>query len=372
MLVFFYMNQPGALPSQAITKLISDGFVKNADEKNIRPASLDLTLTSEVYRIEQVFLPRKGEAVRDLLKLARPTLHHLSHPLEKNVTYIARIKEIMHLPSDVHCICNPKSSTGRIDIQTRVIADGVPRYDTIMPGGYSGELWTLITPKSFPVLLPPDESLSQIRFFNADTTLSYLELRDSYFASPLLYDRDARSIPFSELASDNDSSLILSVDLDMDTVGWECLGSSHVLDVSKRNFYQPTDFFQPLRKINGHIRLRQGAFYILYTKERVQVSPTLACEMVPMDEKSGEFRAHYAGFIDPGWGWGLSGEVAGRRLVLEVRPFEEIVLRDGQPISKIKFCRMTEQPTAVYDAMDSNYTKEAQSPRLSKHFATQQ
>ena len=361
-------QQKGALPSQAIRELIAQGFVKNADEKNIRPASLDLTLTSEVYRIEEVFLPRKGEAVRDLLKFARPTLHHLSHPLEKNVNYIARVKETMHLPAEVHCICNPKSSTGRIDIQTRIIADGVPRYDTIMPGGYSGELWTLITPKSFPVLLPPDESLSQIRFFNADTTLNHVSLREEYSSSPLLYDKDAKAIPYEDLASDQDGSLILSIDLDMDTVGWECLGSSHVLDVSKRNFYQPTDFFQPIEKKDGHIRLRQNAFYILYTKERVQVGPNLACEMVPMDEKSGEFRAHYAGFIDPGWGWGLGGEVSGRRLVLEVRPFEELVLRDGQPISKIRFCTVTETPEFVYDALDSNYTKEALSPRLSKHF----
>ena len=344
--------------------------MKNADDKNIRPASLDLAITSEVYRIEEVFLPRKGEAVRDLLKLARPTTHHLSHPLEKNVTYIARIKETMHLPPDVYCICNPKSSTGRIDIQTRVIADGVPRYDTIMPGGYSGELWTLITPKSFPVLLPSDESLSQIRFFNSDTTLNHSTLYDEYASSPLLYDKNALGIPFDDLASDKDGSLILSVDLDMDTVGWECLGSAHVLDISKRNYYQPTDFFQPIVKVNGHIRLRQGAFYILYTKERVHVNPLLACEMIPMDEKSGEFRAHYAGFIDPGWGWGLNGEVKGRRLVLEVRPFEEIVLRDGQPISKIRFCRMIERPRDVYDAIDSNYTQEAPSPRLSKHFAT--
>lgn len=361
-------QQKGALPSQEIRKLIADGFVKNADAQNIRPASLDLTLTSEVYRIEEVFLPRKGEAVRDLLKLARPTLHHLSHPLEKNVNYIARIKETMHLPAEVYCICNPKSSTGRIDIQTRVIADGVPRYDTIMPGGYSGELWTLITPKSFPVLLPPDESLSQIRFFNAETTLTHSALQEEYTLSPLLWDKNARPIPHGDLASDNDGSLILSVDLDMTMVGWECLGSAHILDVSKRGYYQPTDFFQPIQNINGHIRLRQGAFYILYTKERVQVGPNLACEMIPMDEKSGEFRAHYAGFIDPGWGWGLHGEVPGRRLVLEVRPFEEIVLRDGQPISKIRFCRMTASPESVYDAIDSNYTKEASSPRLSKHF----
>lgn len=353
---------------QAINELIAQGFIKNADEKNVRPASLDLTLTSEVYRIEEVFLPRKDEAVRDLLKIARPTLHHLSHPLEKNVTYIARIKETMHLPSDVYCICNPKSSTGRIDIQTRVIADGVPRYDTIMPGGYSGELWTLITPKSFPVLLGADESLSQIRFFNADTTLNNNALQEEYTQSPMLWNKDAHAINLKELASDNDGSLILSVDLDIDTVGWECLGSAHVLDVSKRNHYQPTDFFQPVHKVSGHIRLRQNAFYILYTKERVQVGPELACEMIPMDEKSGEFRAHYAGFIDPGWGWGLHGEVTGRRLVLEVRPFEDIVLRDGQPISKIRFCRMADLPNIVYDAIDSNYTMEAVSPRLSKHF----
>lgn len=358
----------GALSSQALRKLIERGAIKNATTSQVRPASLDLTITTEVYRIDEAFLPRKGEAVRDLLKLSRPIPHHLSHPLERNVTYIARVRETLHLPPDTYCICNPKSSTGRLDIQSRVIADGVPRYDTVISGGYSGEIWTLITPKSFPILLSADESLSQLRFFNADTTLDHRTLKDAYRATALLWSVDGTAIPLESLTSDQDGSLILGVDLIPNIVGWECLGSSHILDAAQRDHYEPQDFFTPLTITQGRIRLRQGGFYILYTKERVHVPPHLACEMVPMDEKSGEFRAHYAGFIDPGWGWGKSGETKGRRLVLEVRPFEDIVLRDSQPISKIRFCEMQEIPDCLYDSMDSNYIRESATPRLSKHF----
>lgn len=362
----------GALSSQAIRALIERGSVKNASLAQVRPASLDLTITTEVYRIDEVFLPKKGEAIRDLLSLSHPTPHHLSHPLERNVTYIARVRETLHLPSDIYCLCNPKSSTGRIDIQSRVIADGVPRFDTIMPGGYSGEIWTLITPKSFPILLAHGESLSQLRFFNADTTLNHPDLIAAYQAHALLWTNDGLPCSLESLASDQDGLLILGIDLSMDAVGWECLGSSHILDITRRSHYSPLDFFTPLSMTQGRIRLRQGGFYILTTKERVHVPPRYACEMVPMDEKSGEFRAHYAGFIDPGWGWGHQGETKGRSLVLEVRPFEDIVLRDGQPISKIRFCEMQDIPDRLYDDIDSNYIHQSSIPRLSKHFITSQ
>ncbi|MDO8489788.1 MAG: 2'-deoxycytidine 5'-triphosphate deaminase [bacterium] len=365
-------NGFGALSARQIRELIKQGHIKNVSaEENVRPGSLDLSITSEVYRIEEVFLPRPGESMRDILRLVHPTPHHLSHPLERDVTYIARIQESLSLPSDIFCICNPKSSTGRVDIQVRIIADGVSRYDTIMPGGYSGDLWTLITPKSFPILLTAGETLSQVRFYNKDTTLTSSQLADEYNRTPLIWNTQGEQQPFDEHNPDHDNHLILSIDLSNSFVGWECLGVNKILDLTKRASYTPKDFFSPVHRTQDFVRLHQGGMYILYTRERVVVPPHLCCEIVPMDERTGEFRAHYAGFVDPGWGWGQSGEAKGRPLVLELRPFEDIVLRDRQPVTKIRYSRLAELPETFYDdaAMGSNYSVDSrQIQGLSKHF----
>lgn len=358
----------GVLASQEIRELIHKGHIKHADEKSIRPASLDLTITSEVYRLEEMFLPKSGETIRDILKNARPSAHHLSHPLERNVLYLARLQEHLSLPDGIHCVCNPKSSTGRVDIQVRVLADGVPRYDAVMPGGYDGDLWLLMSPKSFPVKIDAGESLSQIRFVRGSSRVTEEEIEETLTAHDLLWDIEGKPLRESGRLSDQDGSLILGIDVSRDLVGWECLGLHRILDLSKRGHYYAEEFFRPLRRTGDHIRLQNNGFYILYTRERVQVPPHLACEMVPMDERSGEFRVHYAGFIDPGWGWGIDGSANGRRLVLEIRPFEDIVLRDGQPVGKIKFEKMSSRPDQVYDQIDSNYINETELPRLSKHF----
>lgn len=358
----------GVLSSQQIREMIQRGFIKHADEKSIRPASLDLTLTSEVYRLEEMFLPKSGESVRDILKNVKPSAHHLSHPLERNVLYIARLQESLALPQGVHAVCNPKSSTGRVDIQVRVLADGVPRYDAVMPGGYDGDLWLLMSPKSFPIKLDPGESLSQIRFVQGEARLLQEDLERTLASHNLLWDMAGNPSSGQPRVSDNDGALILSIDVTRDLVGWECLGLNRVLDLSKRDHYYSREFFRPLHRTGDMIRLQNNGFYILYTRERVQVPPHLACEMIPMDERSGEFRVHYAGFIDPGWGWGTDGSAQGRRLVLEIRPFEDIVLRDDQPVGKIRFEYMSQAPDQVYDQIDSNYMNETDLPRLSKHF----
>ncbi len=363
---------------QKIKELVHQGCILGVNEQAadypIRPASLDLTMSDEVYRLEEIFLPRKNETIRTILKNIRHLRHDPYQPLERNVLYLARMNESLKLPANIYAFCNPKSSSGRVDIQVRVLADGISRYDAIMSGGFTGELWLLIGPKSFPVVIPPGETLSQIRFFNADCRLSDKAVEEELATYPLLRDPDGQPISSSNRhLSDRDGALLLGIDVTHDFVGWECLGLNRILDLSKRKHYIPSDFFQPLHSANGAVRLRSGAFYILYTRERVQVPPHLACEMIPMDERSGEFRAHYAGFIDPGWGWGAKGEAAGRRLVLEVRPFEDLILRDAQPVAKIRFEKMSEIPTELYDLLgDSNYSNdmhEASTPKLSKHFS---
>lgn len=367
------MKKLGALPCQMILSMINAGFIKKAKEKNVSPASLDVTVSSEVYRAERIFQPRFGEKIRELIKSARISQHDLNYPLEKGVTYIARLEETFELPNEIYGYCNPKSSTGRNDIHVRILADGVPRYDAVTPSGFKGELWVIINPKSYPVKISCGETLSQLRFFNHNTRFDEFDLQVALKNYQLVWDYSGKTpYGYDDLKiKDNDGSIILTLDLiSQDVIGYRCYGSNRILDLSKINFYHWEDFFEPIKikKKNECIYLRKGDFYILSTRESIRVPPGLACEMVPMDERSGEFRSHYAGFIDPGWGWGKNGEKKGRPITLELRPFEDIVIRDNQPIGKIRFERMAEIPDIIYDnKTTSNYKKQI-GPRLSKHF----
>jgi dCTP deaminase len=250
----------------------------------------------------------------------------------------------------------------------RLLADYVSRYDSVPPGS-KGELWISVMPKSFPIKLFEGISLNQLRFFNRDTRLNDLELEIAMKTHKLLW-RKKNDTPylFSDLTvRDDDNSMILTLDLEGKNLGYEGVPSDETVDLSKINFYKKEHFFKPIKKVGDYLYLKSGSFYILSTHEAVRVPPELACEMVSMDERSGEFRSHYAGFIDPGWGWGTKGEGRGRPLTLEVRPFEDLIVRQGQPIAKIKFERMAEIPDIIYDGMTSNYLKQS-GPRLAKHF----
>lgn len=374
------MKRLGTLPRQRIIQMIEGGFILESDYGNTNPSSLDLSISEEIYRLEGgIFQPRYGEKIRDSLKELELSPHGFNYPLEREVTYLCRVNEVLRLPESVYGYCNPKSSTGRNDIQVRLLADGVPRFDAVTPAGFNGELWLAICPRSFPIKLSSGEKLNQLRFFNEDTRFDELELQIAFKKDKLLWDEyNEKPFSYDEIKiRDNDGSLILTVDLQSDIIGYECRRLNRILDFSKRN-YNPNLFFEPLIKKNdrphfaksgGYIQLRKDNFYILSTKEAVRVPPYLACEMTPMDERSGEFRSHYAGFIDSGWGWGKNGEGKGRQLTLEVRPYEDFILRDGQPIAKIKFERVIEVPDIHYDQKDtSNYCNQ-KGPRLSKHFS---
>jgi dCTP deaminase len=363
------IDKKGAFPIQWITELMKQGAVKNANEKNLNPASIDLSLSEEIFRLDGLFQPRPTETVRQIIQELKPAAHNFAYPLERNVTYLVRLKETFTLPADIYAYCNPKSTTGRNGIQVRVVADRVSRYDSL-PNGFTGEAWLSITPKSYPIKLSPGDALAQVRFFNLDTRLTEAELPAVFNEKKLLWSKDGTPFTYGDIKiKDNDGAVILTLDLDGDICGWECLGINRVLDFSKLDYYAPRDFFRPVTKYNGSVQLREGALYIFYTKERVCVPPSLACEMHPMDQRSGEFRSHDAGFIDPGYGYGATGDGKGRRLVLEVRPFEDIVFRNGQPAAKIKFETMAEDPSVQYDSLGkSNYTDETETPRLSKNF----
>ncbi|MES2437329.1 MAG: 2'-deoxycytidine 5'-triphosphate deaminase [Patescibacteria group bacterium] len=361
-------EKKGALPSQSILELISAGFIKGAKEANVRPSSLDLSISDEIYSVEGIFQPKKNETVRQVLDIIKKKKHSLTKPLERDCMYMIRLNETMELPESVYGFCNPKSTSGRIDAHVRLIADGVSRYDSVNPG-WKGELWISIVPKTFPIKLYEGVSLNQLRFFNEDKRLNDAELEIAMKKYKLLWrQRDNTPYEYSDLkVRDQDSSVILTLDLAGEILGYEGVVSDNVVDLEKINFYDYKKFFKPIKKKGNYVYLKKNAFYILSTHEAIRVPPELACEMVPMDERSGEFRSHYAGFIDPGWGWGMEGEGKGRPLTLEVRPFEDLIVRQGQPIGKIKFEKITENPDLPYDAYNSNYIKQT-GPKLAKHF----
>ena len=362
----------GALADHEIRALCECDVIRGADTGHISPASLDLTLSDEVYQISGLLLPQAGETVRETLSLMNATACSIEDPLAAGSMYLIRLNESLALPSHIYGYCNPKSSTGRLDTHVRVLADGVPRYDSITPKGYSGELWLAVYPQSFSLQVHVGTALTQLRLFTADTRLSEVELADFLSSDQLLWHETSdQPIAHADLRThDQDGALLLTAHISSGVVGYQCIAEpASIIDVAKVGQYDSDAYFAPIYATDGVIRLKRDQFYILSGAERVRIPPTLASEMVPMDERSGDFRSHYAGFLDPGWGWGQDGSGTGRPFTLEVRPFEDLVIRAGQPIAKIRFERMSQAPEVHYDSKASNYLAQA-GPKLAKQFKT--
>lgn len=356
----------GILPSQAIRALIESGGIRPAMAPaagQIQPASLDLRLAEVAYRVRASFLP--GPKADVALKLSELSLHtiDLTHGavLETGCVYVVPLLESLALPPGISAAANPKSSTGRIDVFTRVIADGVTSFDTI-PAGYHGRLYAEICPQTFPVVVRRGSMLSQIRFrvgapVESDTALAALH------ASQKLVSGDA--------PADIQGGVALSVDLVGDSsglVGYRAKRHTGLVDVDAPGACATLDFWEPIT-VRGARRLilDPDQFYILASKEAVHVPPTHAAEMVPFNPLVGEFRVHYAGFMDPGFGHAAAGG-SGARVVLEVRSHKvPFILEDGQIIGRLVYERMTEVPDILYGRdVGSNY--QGQALKLSKHF----
>ena len=358
----------GALPAQKITDLINAGAIRGALLENVKPSSLDVCLSSEIYEVEGVFHPRPSENIRGILKYIKNKKHPINKPLQVGKTYLARLKESFSLPKDTYAYCNPKSTTGRLDLHVRLMADNISRYDSIPTKGWSGDLWVSIVPKTFSVKLYEGLSLNQIRFFNYDTRLSDGELESATQEFGLLWRLSGEKYSYKEfMIVDNDDSIILTLDLFSNIIGYKAKKTKRIIDMKNIRHYNWKDFFEIIKKKGDFVYLEKDSFYILSTAEAVRIPPCLASEMTPIDDRSGEFRSHYAGFLDPGWGWGAKGEGKGRPFTLEVRPFEDLIVRDRQPFAKIRFEKLMEDPNCVYDAMDSNY-KVQSGPRFAKQF----
>jgi dCTP deaminase len=371
---------PGVLPYQALRAAVADGWIRAAvpvADGQFQPASLDLRLGPVASQLRASFLPFR-ETVEDRLRAAEPAdsdlvIDRLSleagATLQRGSVYLVPLLESLALPPGLRGRCNPKSTTGRLDIFTRVITDATPRFDEIQ-AGYQGPLYLEVSPQSFPVRVQAGQSLNQLRLLSGPTLIPDAELAAVYRAAPLLYDDDDRPIPL-ERAVFNDG-LCMGVDLSGrqtgGIIGYRAHPNPPAVDLARVDHYDPAEFWEPIKRPgrDAYI-LEANRFYILVSKERIRVPPEYAAEMVVYDAGAGEIRTHYAGFFDPGFGYG-DGRVLGTKVVMEVRAREvPFMVYDGQISFKVLFERLAGRTQRLYGVgLPSSY--QHQTLTLSKHF----
>ncbi len=356
----------GILPIQAIRELVVSGGIKPVvplASGQVQPASLDLRLGEVAYRVRASFLP--GPNLKVQQKLTELSLHTIDLSkgavLETGCVYVVPLLESLNLPASISASANPKSSTGRLDVFTRVIADGVDAFDTI-PAGYKGRLYAEICPQTFPIVVRRGSYLSQLRLRVGDPVEKDAGLAELHQRMKLV----------TGGAEDIKGGIALSVDVTGDNqglVGYRAKRHTGLVDVDKPGACAILDYWEPIHVRNERrLVLDPDQFYILASKEAVHIPPTHAAEMMPFNPLVGEFRVHYAGFMDPGFGHAPAGG-SGARVVLEVRSHKvPFILEDGQIIGRLVYERMTDVPEVLYGTgLKSNY--QAQGLKLSKHFA---
>jgi len=387
-------RRTGILPSQEIRELVRNGKIRSAVEipdDQIQPASIDLRLGNIAYRVQASFLPGRSLAIstkiRDLklaeLDLTRPAL------LERNAVYVVPVMESLALPRDINGKANPKSTTGRLDIFTRLITDGGLEFEQV-PKGYSGDLYVEIVSRTFPIIIQMGTKLNQLRFVrgnppSTDGTLEQLALREQlvYYegadgVAEAVIDRGLDKLVSSESADGSGQAIIdrgLRTKINLkgaahsNIVAYEAKRHCPPIDLSKVGAYDPAEFWVPIQSpASERLVLEPGDFYLMGSRERFCVPIGYAAEMEPFDQSIGEFSVHYAGFFDPGFGYGASGEIKGTKAVLEVRAHEvPILLEHEQIVGRLVYHRMADVPDKVYgQAIGSSYQQ--QGLALSKQF----
>lgn len=331
-------NRPGILPCQSIDALIDQGAILSEDrfdDDQVQPASLDLRLGARCWRVRASFLPRLGQTVAQ--RIADVAMHELDLTrgavLEKGCVYIAELQERLALPPGVSARANPKSSTGRVDVFVRLLSDGGPAFDDVVEG-YHGPTYIEIAPQTFSVLVRRGTRLNQLRLKRGDPPRLRTES--------------------------------VGVDLTGEVAGFRGRRHAPVVDLDHVDGHDPRLYWEPLIPQNGQLLLDPGEFYILASKQAVEIPVLEAAEMTPIDPSVGEFRVHYAGFFDPGFGTD-EAHGKGSRGVLEVRSHETpFILEDGQTVARLVYEPLTERPTRLYGDLGSHYQR--QGLKLSKHF----
>lgn len=365
----------GVLPSQILTRAIEAGIVDAGEYKVMReavqPASIDLRLGEVAYRIRCSFLP-DSRPVESKLKdfiVDELDLRRDGAVLETNRPYLIPLMEHLDLPPDMRGRANPKSSTGRLDVFTRVITDESYRFDEIRPG-YRGQMFLEVVPLSFTVRVRQGLALNQLRLAIGDTQLSDADIHALHASQPLLHHDDA-PVTDDELATSN--GLFLGLDLRGDAdgrVGYRARPFAPPLEMSQVGTYDPADYWDAVRREDGdRIILAPERFYLLLSQEAVSIPPGHAAEMTAFDPTAGELRTHYAGFFDPGFGYSPDGVFHGSRAALEVRAHDvPFMIEHGQRVCKLTFERMIEEPAVLYgQGIGSSY--QGQIDTLGKHFA---
>ncbi|SEW06285.1 dCTP deaminase [Cognatiyoonia koreensis] len=356
---------PGVLADHQIRDMIANGGIRSDTpiaDGQIQPASLDLRLGNIAYRVRASFLAGPKRTVAD--RLADFQMHAVDLTggavLEKGCVYVVPLLESLTLPAGMTAAASAKSSIGRLDLLTRIITDQGVEFDRV-PAGYDGPLYVEICPRSFSVVAAPGQMLNQIIFRQGHTRMSDEELRALHAAAPI--------VNVDPVISDG---LGFSVDLkpaNGTLVGYRAKPHTGVIDLAQLDYYDPAEYWEEVHTDKGWIILDPGAFYILVSREAIVIPPTQAAEMAPYLAMVGEFRVHYAGFFDPGFGYADAGG-AGSRGVLEVRCHEApFVLEHGQTVGRLVYEHMAAMPKALYGReIKSNY--QGQGLKLSKHFRT--
>ena len=367
----------GILPSQVIREFISTGKIRSdaeVSDSQVQPSSIDLRLSQEAYRVRASFLPGKSSTLlesakangmlTEIIDISNPTL------LEPGVVYVIPLMERLALPPDVYGIANPKSTTGRLDIFTRLITEPGDEFERVRRG-YNGRLYIEVVSQTFPILVRAGMKLNQLRFGRG----RFVAAGDARLKQ---LDQDNPLVDTDEVSgqANIDRGLRLTVDLEGNSrgvVAYRANKFTAPIDLSKIDHYDIAGFWSPIYN-DGKRQciLEPGEFYILASKQRVRVPPDLAAELLPYDLASQEFRVHYAGFFDPGFGYGRQGEIPGTRAVLEVRASQmPILLEDDQFVGRLNYYNMAVTPDKVYGGpIGSSYQQ--QGLALSKQFKRDQ
>ncbi len=364
----------GILPWQALKKAAASGAIRADDDAipaaSFQPASVDLRLGERAFRLRCSFLPgpapvaeRLGHFVMGELDLRDGAV------LERGRPYLIPLLEQLALPRTMRGQTNPKSSTGRLDIFTRVITDEGTQFDEIAPG-YRGKLYLEVFSRSFTIKVKTGRSLNQLRLFGAKDECSDADLLTLHNQNPIAY-RNKRAVGADTPFLSN--GLLLSVDLaSAGAIGFRAKKNSHLLDLEQTAAYEAEDYWEEIYAESGdRLVLEPEEFYLLLSKEAVSIPPGVAADMVAYDPTSGELRTHYAGFFDPGFGYDPSASLRGSRAVMEVRAHDvPFALEDGQRVAKLTFSRMAEAPGVIYGTpqLDSHYQGQGDLRVLPKQF----
>ena len=366
-------RKAGVLPSQEIRELIRNGKIRSREEfsdDQIQPASIDLRLGDVAHRVRASFLPSKnsliGPRIRELqleeIDLSQSAL------LRPHSVYIVPLLESLELPPDMSGKANPKSTTGRLDIFTRLMTESSETFEVVREG-YSGDLYVEIVPRTFPIIVRAGTKLNQLRFFRGNPQADDEHLKRLARKGQLVFDENGDD----RLEPNIEGGLRLTVNLGGekgDLVAYKARRTGSPIDLAKVGAYEIAEFWEPLegRTIEGGLVLDPGDFYLLGSKERVAVPPDHAAEMESYDPSIGEFTVHYAGFFDPGFGYGATGEIKGTKAVLEVRAHEvPIFLEDRQEVGRLMYHKMADRPDIVY-GQDIGSSYQRQGLALSKQF----